>query len=50
MDNEFYYLKKISLSLEKIERHLSEMAVTYKKLQSKTTENEDRNEKKEEEE
>lgn len=50
MDNEFYYLKKISLSLEKIERHLADMAMTCKKLHGKTTENEDRNEKKEEEE
>lgn len=50
MDNDVYYLKKISLSLEKTERHLAEMTEVLRKMQSKTTEYEDRNEKKEEEE
>lgn len=50
LDNDVYYLKKISLSLEKTERHLAEMTEVLRKMQNKTTEHEDRNEKKEEEE
>lgn len=50
MDNDAYYLKKINLSIEKMERHLAEMAAACRRLQNKTTENENRNEKKEEEE
>lgn len=49
MDND-YYLKKINLSLEKIERHLAEIAGACIRLQNRTTDQEDRNNKKEGEE